>query len=127
MAGSRRSLRDGTGPILIARALQRLGDEETAAFELEAALATFRRLGAASDLEGVEAMLGGRSVRPDGLSPREVEVLGLLAAGKTNREIAGELGISERTVDRHVSNIYAKVDVSTRSAATAYAFEHHLR
>jgi DNA-binding NarL/FixJ family response regulator len=66
------------------------------------------------------------AVRGSGLSPREIEVLRLVADGRTNREIAGELGISERTVDRHVSNLFAKLDVSTRSAATAYAYEHHL-
>jgi DNA-binding NarL/FixJ family response regulator len=61
------------------------------------------------------------------LSIREVEVLRLLAEGKTNRSIAAELGISERTIDRHVSNIFTKLDVSSRSAATAYAYEHGLR
>ena len=49
-----------------------------------------------------------------------------VAAGQTNREIADDLGISERTVDRHVSNLYAKLGVSTRAAATAYAYEHDL-
>ena len=63
---------------------------------------------------------------PGGLSAREVEVLRLLAGGKSNRAIAAELGISERTVDRHVSNIYTKLDVSSRAAATAFAYEHGL-
>jgi DNA-binding NarL/FixJ family response regulator len=113
--------------VLIARSLRHLGDDETAAFELEAARTTFRELAAGPDLARVEALLGLEAGRPDGLSPRELEVLRLLAVGRTNREIASELGISERTVDRHVSNIFTKVDVSTRSAATAYAFEHELR
>jgi DNA-binding NarL/FixJ family response regulator len=60
------------------------------------------------------------------LSLREVQVLRLVAAGKTNRSIADELFLSEKTVHRHLSNIFAKLDVSSRSAATAYAFEHHL-
>ena len=63
---------------------------------------------------------------PGGLSAREVEILRLVAAGLTNRAIAEELTISERTVDRHVSNIFTKLDVSTRAAATAYAYEHDL-
>jgi DNA-binding NarL/FixJ family response regulator len=74
----------------------------------------------------VDALAGARPVLPGGLSPREVEVLGLVAHGRSNRQIAAELGISERTIDRHVSNIYAKLDVSSRAAATAYAYEHHL-
>jgi DNA-binding NarL/FixJ family response regulator len=61
------------------------------------------------------------------LSVREVEVLRLLAEGKTNRAIAADLGISKRTVDRHVSNIFTKLDVSSRAAATAYAYEHGAR
>ena len=63
---------------------------------------------------------------PGGLSAREVEVLRLVAAGHTNRAIAESLTISERTVDRHVSNIFTKLDVSTRAAATAFAYEHGL-
>ena len=61
-----------------------------------------------------------------GLSPRELEVLRLIASGWTNRAIAAELVLSERTVDRHVSNIYAKLGVSSRAAATAYAYERRL-
>ncbi len=60
------------------------------------------------------------------LTPRELATLRLMADGRSNKEIAGELGISERTVDRHVSNIFAKLDVSSRAAATAYAYEHGL-
>jgi DNA-binding CsgD family transcriptional regulator len=65
-------------------------------------------------------------VRASGLSARERQVLSLIAAGKTNREIAAELGISEHTVARHISNIFTKIGVSTRTAASAFAFEHGL-
>jgi DNA-binding NarL/FixJ family response regulator len=61
-----------------------------------------------------------------GLSPRELQVLRMVASGKTNKAIAAELCLSERTVDRHVSNIFVKVDVSSRAAATAFAYEHDL-
>jgi DNA-binding NarL/FixJ family response regulator len=83
----------------------------------------FEALGAAPAL----AELDGAATGPShGLSPREVEVLHHLAGGRTNREIADQLKISERTVDRHVSNLYTKLDVSTRAAATAWAYEHDL-
>jgi DNA-binding NarL/FixJ family response regulator len=64
---------------------------------------------------------------PGGLSGREAEVLGLVASGHTNRAIASALGISERTVDRHVSNIFVKLGVTSRAAATAFAVEHDIR
>jgi DNA-binding NarL/FixJ family response regulator len=70
-----------------------------------------------------------RSVRPraaGGLSAREIQVLRLVAAGKTNRHIASQLFISERTVERHLSNIFNKLDLPSRAAATAYAYEHQL-
>ena len=73
-----------------------------------------------------ELIAQSATAQPGGLSEREIEVLRLVAIGRTNREIAGELGISERTVDRHVSNIYTKLDVSSRAAATAFAYEHRL-
>ena len=79
----------------------------------------FTELGAAPDL----ARLAGTE---EVLSPRELEVLALLATGATNRAIAARLVLSERTVDRHVSNIFTKLGVSTRAAATAYAFEREL-
>ena len=82
-----------------------------------------RELGAAPDLERVSKPGAAGQA---GLTGRELEVLRLVAAGNTNRAIAGELVLSERTVDRHVSNIYAKLDVSSRAAATAYAYEHGL-
>lgn len=113
--------------VSIGVALRELGDADSAELEFDAARRVFLELGAAPDLARLEAFVAGTGARADGLSAREVEVLRLLAAGKTNRSIADELGISERTVDRHVSNIFTKLDVSSRSAATAYAYEHDLR
>jgi DNA-binding CsgD family transcriptional regulator len=107
----------------IARACRALGDEETAALEAAAARRVFEDLGAAPALAELDRLDGQP---PHGLSPREIEVLRHLASGRTNREIADELGISERTVDRHVSNLYTKLDVSTRAAATAWAYERNL-
>jgi len=109
---------------MTAEACRQLGDRDGAAFEAEAAREVFERLGAVVDL----ARLLGTSdpAAPGGLSAREVEVLRLVAAGHTNRAIAESLTISERTVDRHVSNIFMKLDVSTRAAATAFAYEHGL-
>jgi DNA-binding NarL/FixJ family response regulator len=112
---------------LIGIACRGLGDEDTAQLELEAARETFARLGAATDLARVVGPKGlGAGVEPHGLSKRELEVLGLLSAGETNREIAKDLVLSVRTVDRHVSNIYAKLGVSSRAAATTFAHEHGL-
>ena len=108
--------------ILVGDACRSLEDEETAAFEHHAARCIFERLGAKPDLERLGAAAGS----PHGLSRREVEVLRLVAAGRTNREIAASLVISEHTVARHVQNIFAKLGVSSRSAATAFAFEHDL-
>jgi DNA-binding CsgD family transcriptional regulator len=110
----------------IAIACRTLGDLESAAIELAAARETFERLGATTDLADLDSISDVPPPTPGGLSRREVEVLRRLATGATNREIAAELGISERTVDRHVSNTYAKLDVSSRAAATAYAYEHRL-
>jgi DNA-binding NarL/FixJ family response regulator len=103
-----------------------MGDDDAAAIELAAARAMFERLGAAPDVDRVDDLAGAPTLTPGGLSVREVEVLRHVAAGLTNREIATELVISERTVDRHVSNIYTKLDVSSRAAATAFAYEHDL-
>jgi DNA-binding NarL/FixJ family response regulator len=97
-----------------------LGDEATADLELDAARAAFAGLGAAPDVARVDAARG-RAAR---LSPREREVLRLVAAGHSNQAVATELFLSERTVERHVSNILAKLDVGSRTAAAAYAFEH---
>jgi ATP/maltotriose-dependent transcriptional regulator MalT len=113
--------------VLVGLACADLGDADGAALELEAARSAFEELGAAPDLARVDSLLApDRAARPHGLSPRELEVLRLLAAGETNRAIASRLVLSQRTVDRHVSNIYGKLGVSTRAAATAFAYEHRL-
>jgi DNA-binding CsgD family transcriptional regulator/tetratricopeptide (TPR) repeat protein len=115
--------------VSIALACRALGDEDGAAFELDAARAAFERLEAAPDLAHVEAIRARARAAPStahGLTPRELEVLRLVATGRTNRQIASELTLSEKTVDRHVSNIFAKLDVPSRAAATAYAFRHRL-
>jgi len=112
--------------VAIAEACRALGDDDGASVELAAAREVFDGLGAVTDRDRVDALLGVTPAAPAGLSAREIEVLGHLARGATNREIAAELGISERTVDRHVSNVYTKLDVSSRAAATAFALEHHL-
>ena len=107
-------------------ALRALGDDEGAQLALVGALAVFEQLGAGPDAEATRRLLGAPEAIPGGLSAREVEVLRLLAAGKTNRDIGVELVISEHTVARHIQNIYAKVGVSSRAAATAFAFAHDL-
>ena len=113
--------------VLLGLACRTLGDEDTAALELEAAKGDFANLGAAPDLARVDALIRGASpIYAHGLTQRELEVLRLIAAGKTNKAIAAELVLSERTVDRHVSNIFTKLGVSSRAAATAYAYEHRL-
>ncbi len=108
--------------VLIAQACSALGDAEASELELESAREIFLELGAAPDLERLDGVSHSRH----GLSPRELEVLRLVASGKSNREIASTLVISEHTVARHLQNIYAKLRVSSRAAATAYAFEHGL-
>lgn len=111
--------------VLIGAACEALGDADTAALERDAARRTFERLGAAPDLERLSARQR-RAGPPGGLSDRELEVLRLVAGGATNRAVAGELSISERTVERHLSNIYVKLGVSSRTAAAAWAYEHHV-
>jgi DNA-binding CsgD family transcriptional regulator len=113
--------------VLLGLACRALGDEDTAALELEAAQSVFGQLGAAPDLSRVNSLIeGAASVGDHGLTPRELEVLRLLAAGRTNKAIATELVLSERTVERHVSNIFTKLGVSSRTAATAYAYKQQL-
>ena len=112
--------------VLIGVACRDLGDRDSGELELDAARAAFRELGAAPDLAALEAIVGGERAAAGGLTAREREVLGLVASGKSNRAIAADLVISEKTVARHVSNIFAKLGVSSRSAATAYAYEHDL-
>jgi DNA-binding NarL/FixJ family response regulator len=119
--------------ILLARACRALGDEDTASLEIDGAVRILERLGAEGDLARLRAEGDGTPDRSrsgpaaaHGLTPREAEVLQRLASGATNRKIGEELFISERTVERHVSHIFAKLGVSSRSAATAYAYEHDL-
>jgi DNA-binding NarL/FixJ family response regulator len=111
--------------LLLARAYQALGDEDAATLELDAAAAVFERLGAALDVAAARA-LRGRPPLPGGLTGREAEVLALVAAGRSNREIAAELVVSEHTVARHMQNILAKLRVPSRTAAAAFAFERGL-
>ena len=113
--------------LLVGLACRALGDDDTAAMELEAARGVFARLGAAPDLGRIDALTRPAvSGGAHGLTARELEVLRLVAAGKSNREIAAALVISEHTVARHVQNIFAKLRVSSRTAAGAFAFEHDL-
>jgi len=108
--------------VLVGEACRLLGDAEAAALEQDAAKSIFERLGARPDL----ARMGTPARDSHGLSRRELEVLRLVAAGNSNREIAAALVISEHTVARHVHNIFAKVGVSSRAGATAFAFAHDL-
>jgi len=114
--------------VVVAAASRILGDNDGANMELDAARETFAQLGAAPDLGRLEEIARQSTSRtPGGLSSREAQVLRLVATGKTNRAIADELGISEKTVARHISNIFVKLNLSSRAAATAYAFQHELR
>jgi DNA-binding NarL/FixJ family response regulator len=111
--------------VLIAHACIRLGDRDTADLEFDAAHRTFTKLGA--KLDSAQLQSARSRPRPDGgLTARELQILRLVATGRTNRAIADELALSEKTIARHISNIFSKLDVSSRAAATAYAFEHHL-
>jgi DNA-binding CsgD family transcriptional regulator/tetratricopeptide (TPR) repeat protein len=112
--------------VLIGRACQALGDEDAFALELDAARRVFEELGAAPDVAVVDSLAGRAEAEPHGLSPRELEVLRQVATGKSNREIAAALVISEHTVARHVQNIFTKLGVPSRTAAGAFAFEHDL-
>ena len=113
--------------VLVGIACRRLGDDDAAAFELEAARTAFEELGASPDLTRLGSLKSSApSKGAHGLSRRELEVLRHVAGGKTNKEIATELVLSERTIERHVSNIFAKLGVPTRAAATAFAYEHQL-
>jgi DNA-binding CsgD family transcriptional regulator len=113
--------------VLVGLSCRALGDDDAASLELDAARAVFEQLGATPDVERVDS-LTSRDRRPEthGLTLRELEVLQLVAAGKSNREIAAALVISEHTVARHLQNIFAKLSVSSRTAASAFAFAHDL-
>jgi DNA-binding CsgD family transcriptional regulator len=112
--------------VLMGLACFALGDDDGGELEMDAARAMFEQLGAAPDL--ARLALGKRATPAHryGLTPREFQILGLVAAGKTNKAIAAELFLSERTIDRHLSNILSKLNVPSRAAATAYAYEHKL-
>lgn len=114
--------------VLIGLACRCLGDQDGAEMEFDAAAWVFGQLGAAPDLARVEALSRSRGVAATvgGLTVREVQVLRLVATGKTNRAIATELFLSEKTVARHIANIFTKLDLNSRAAATAYAFQHQL-
>ena len=110
--------------MLVARALRELGDEDSAAAELAVARRSFADMGAAPGVQQVDKLLG--RARPGGLTEREVEVLRLVAEGRSNPDIARALVLSQKTVERHLSNIFTKLDVPSRTAAAAYAHEHGL-
>jgi DNA-binding CsgD family transcriptional regulator len=111
--------------VLVGLIYREMGDQDGAEMEFACARQVFHDLGANPDLARLEELTGHPHL-PRGLTAREGEVLALLARGKSNREIAAELMISERTVARHLSNIFTKLDVSSRTAASAFAFEHDL-
>lgn len=113
--------------VLVGLACRLLGDEDTASLEFGAARDAFEQLGARPALDWLESIGDGPSTSPrHGLTERELEVLRLIATGNRNREIAQQLVVSEHTVARHVQNIFTKLGVSSRTAASAFAFEHHL-
>lgn len=121
--------------VLLGLACSALGDRTSAALEFDNARDTFTELGAVPDLDRLTTLTSGLLEGPvprteaEGtpvLSAREREVLVLVAEGKTNREIGAQLVISRHTVGRHLENIFAKLGVTGRAAATAHAYEHRL-
>lgn len=115
-----------TARMLLGAARREADDLEGAAASFEAAGTLFEQLGATLDLRNLSNITSTTPELPAGLTQREAEVLRLVAAGLTNKQIAGELVLSEKTVARHLSNIFTKIDVGSRSAATAFAFEHRI-
>jgi DNA-binding NarL/FixJ family response regulator len=117
-----------TTRLLLGLACRAAGDEEAAVSCFEAAAASFEQLGATVDARQTEDLLGGKEPAPlpSGVTRREAEVLRLVAAGKSNKDIAAELHLSPRTVAHHIDSIFTKLGVSSRAAATAYAYEHGL-
>ena len=112
--------------LTISLACRGMGDEATAIREAREAESTFVQLGAEPDATAARDVVGEATKLPGGLTTRELEVLALVAGGRTNREVAAVLVLSERTIDRHVSNILTKLGVPSRTAATAYAYEQGL-
>jgi DNA-binding NarL/FixJ family response regulator len=116
--------------VLVGLACRRLGDGDGAALELDAARRVFRQLGAAPDLAALAALVPpsrrGTAATPGGLTAREVQVLRLVAAGNTNRQIAAALGISANTVRRHLQNVFDRLGVASRAAAAAFVVQHGL-
>jgi DNA-binding CsgD family transcriptional regulator len=112
--------------VLVGRACERLGDHDTARLHFHAARSVFRQLGAAPDLGELERLTAARSAGSGALTEREREVLSLVASGETNRQIAAALGISKHTVARHLSNIFDKLGVTSRTAASAVAHRSKL-
>ena len=111
----------------LARACQALGDGEGARMELEVARGRLRGAGRRPRRRGAGHVPGAPAAKPPhGLTQRELQVLRFVAAGKTNKLIARELFLSEKTIDRHLSNIFVKLNVGSRTAATAWAYEHDL-
>jgi DNA-binding CsgD family transcriptional regulator len=111
--------------VLIGRALRDLGDNDSATAQFDAARRGFTDLGAIPAAQQIDRLLV-RTAAPGGLTAREVEVLRLVATGKSNQEIADALFLSNKTVARHLSNIFTKIDVQSRTAAAAYAHQHGL-
>jgi DNA-binding NarL/FixJ family response regulator len=114
--------------VTLAAACRALGDTDGAKLELELAREVFEELGAAPDVAALRRASADSTPLDGGLhfTPRELEVLRKLATGKTNKAIAKELFVSEKTIDRHVSNIFAKANVASRAAATAFAYQRGL-
>ena len=106
--------------------LRAVGDEDAAALSFQAGLEILERLGADAERARALALQVGTTPLPNGLTAREAEVLCLVASGSTNKQMAEVLGLSEKTIARHLSNIFTKIGVSTRAAATAFAFEHQI-
>jgi DNA-binding NarL/FixJ family response regulator len=113
--------------VLVGLACRALGDLDSAEIEFDAAAEVFQQLGAAPDVDRVRKLASaGEPSSASGLTAREVQVLSLVATGRTNREISSTLMISEHTVARHLQNIFSKLHVSSRTAATTFALEHSL-
>jgi DNA-binding CsgD family transcriptional regulator len=113
--------------VLIGRACRALADQDGARLQFSAARETFERLGARPDLAQLDRVVASVDAETGhGLTQREIEVLRLIARGRTNRAIANELHLSERTVHRHVANIFTKLAVDSRTAAVAYGIKHRI-